>query len=80
MKIVRKSTEAGDFIGVRLFIETPVTLHNKPQATQIVRGPYMRTDGDDDSSAVTFWALASDTRKLREMFYKAWKLLEEEGA
>ena len=79
IEIVEKTTEAGDFIGVRFYIETPVTLRNPPQAAQIVRGPYMRVDGDDDSSAVTFWALKADHRKLREMLAAAQKLLDEHG-
>lgn len=77
IELVKKSTEAGDFIGVRFFIETPVTLRNPPQATQLVRGPYMRVDGDDDSSAVTFWALEADQRTLRAALHKAIKLLDE---
>lgn len=71
LEIVEKKTEAGQFIGVRFFVETPVTLKNAHGMTQTVRGPNEKVDGDDDSSAVTFWCKASQPEPLLNMLRKA---------
>src|SRR5262245_48680850 len=84
IEIVEKSTEAGDFVGVRFYIETPVTIRNQHNMTQIVRGPYEKVDGDDDSSAVTFWTKRADCGALKELFRSAvlelGQWLDGEGA
>lgn len=71
LEIVEKKTEAGEFVGVRFYIETPVTLKNNYGAKQIVRGPFEKVDGDDDSSAVTLWAKAGSPDILLKLLRKA---------
>jgi hypothetical protein len=62
--IKEKEAEGTKYFGVRFYLELPVTVDGKP-----VKGPFMHKPGDDDSSAVTFWA--TDKRRLREMLQKA---------
>lgn len=71
MEIVERETQAGKFIGIRIFIETPVTIKNEHGMKAIFRGPFEKEDGDDDSSAVTFWARAEAPDLLLKLFRKA---------
>jgi len=70
----------GTFTGVRFYLELPVTkevtgLDGCPKTEQ-VQGPFMHRDGDDDSSAVTFWGKG----KLRLMLQAALQLLDQHEA
>jgi hypothetical protein len=80
VEVVNKTTSAGDFIGVRLFIETPITLKNQHGMKQVVRGPSEPVDGDDDSSAVTLWARTASPEVLLRALRTAVLLLEQRVA
>lgn len=79
VEIVTKEIKGQKFTGLRLYLELPVTKYVKGQAdiVQEIKGPFIHGDGDDDSSAVTFWG-KSDLRnvlkimmtKLHEHYHK----------
>lgn len=71
LEIVERKTEAGEFIGLRIYIETPVTLKNEHGMKQIVRGPFEKIDGDDDTSAVTLWVRSDAPDMLLKLLRKA---------
>lgn len=73
VEIVQKSTEAGDFTGLRFYLELPVTIPNGQGGHFIHKGPFMHKPGDDDSAAVTFWG----KRDFRDVLRKALALLDE---
>ena len=68
VELVSKQTSEGTFVGVRFFLELPVTLVNGQHAS----GPFMHRPGDDDSAAVTFWGKT----QLRKMLHRALYLLD----
>lgn len=52
VELIEKHIEGeGTFTGLRLYLHLPVTLLNGEQK----QGPFLHRDGDDDSSAITFW-------------------------
>ena len=61
----------GEFVGVRFYLELPVTV-DMPKGVDQVRGPFMHHSDDDDSAAVTFWG----KRDLRTVLTKALSLLD----
>jgi hypothetical protein len=77
--IVRKEAEGQTFTGLRFYLALPVSLATPP--TRIgggpgiahVSGPFVHQEGDDDSSAVTFWG----KRDLRELLKTALAALDE---
>jgi hypothetical protein len=67
----------GAFTGVRFYLELPVTMRDADHnISGQVAGPFIHREGDDDSSAVTFWGKG----KLRLMLQAALKLLEDRDA
>jgi hypothetical protein len=68
VEIVSKEVSGEVFTGVRFYLELPVT-HGQMH----VRGPFKHHEGDDDSSAVTFWG----KRDLRELLLLGLKALDE---
>lgn len=68
IEIVEKSTEDGDFTGLRFYLYLPVTTESG-----FVQGPFIHRAGDDDSAAITFWG----KRDMRKMLRKALQLLDE---
>jgi hypothetical protein len=62
--------EKGPWLGVRFYLELPVTNINTGDQ---MRGPFVHGPGDDDSSAVTFWGKQS----FREVLQKALTLLDQ---
>ena len=66
--LVFKTIEGTKFTAVRFYLELPVTTEEGQ-----VKGPFMHREGDDDSSAVTFWG----KRDLRPMLRKALGLLDQ---
>ena len=50
IEIIEKQVNGQVFTGLRVYLELPVT---KGQVQ--VSGPFIHKEGDDDSSAVTFW-------------------------
>ena len=78
IEIISKEIDGQKFTGLRVYLELPVTLNAlstqsglaKPET---VRGAFIHRQGDDDSSAVTFWG----KRDLREVLKKALDRLDE---
>jgi hypothetical protein len=65
IEILTKEIDGITYTGLRFYLELPVMPHGGGQ----VRGPFIHREGDDDSSAVTFWG-KTDLRDLlsRAMF------------
>jgi len=57
VEIVEKMIDGQLFTGLRFYLELPVT-----RGQMQISGPFLHHDGDDDSSAVTFWG-KSDLRE-----------------
>lgn len=72
VEVISKTTEDGEFTGLRIYLELPVTVPAVGGGNRQVAGPFMHRPGDDDSSAVTFWGKA----KLRETLVKAIEALD----
>ena len=51
IEVVRKTVDGIEFTGLRFYLYMPVTLADG----RAVSGPFIHREGDDDSSAVTFW-------------------------
>lgn len=82
VEVISKTTEDGEFTGLRIYLELPVTMPSNapdgaPTANIVnVRGPFMHRPGDDDSAAVTFWG----KRDLRNVLQKAVAALDAHHA
>lgn len=80
VEIISKTIGGQVFTGLRFYLELPVTTKKEVtterfQTTTIhteVRGPFIPSEGDDDSSAVTFWGKTD----MRDMLRKALVLLD----
>lgn len=60
VEVISKTTEDGEFTGLRIYLELPVTrvANDEGEAYRTPRqekGPFIHRPGDDDSAAVTFW-------------------------
>ena len=89
IEIVEKETKDGKFTGLRIYLELPVSRFKHAVFSEIkinkdimksevedlvqLQGPFIHHEGDDDSSAVTFWGKAD----LRITLDKAMKILDE---
>lgn len=80
VEIVEKVIDGVIFTGVRLYLYLPVTQNkvidggpNRPSVGQTVQisGPFIHGEGDDDSSAITFWGKSD----LRDLLVKALDML-----
>lgn len=71
VELIEKTTKDGTFVGVRFWLELPVTAR-VGDAIRQTAGPFMHHDGDNDSAAVTFWGKA----QLKVALRKALELLE----
>lgn len=67
IEIISKEIEGHKFTGLRIYLHMPVTTPSGQ-----VQGPFMHHEGDDDSSAVTFWG----KQDLRVVLRKALELLD----
>lgn len=67
VELVGKEVDGVVFTGLRFYLELPVS---KGQVQ--VSGPFVHRDGDDDSSAVTFWG----KQDIRETLRKGLALLD----
>lgn len=67
--------EKNGFIGIRFYTELPVT-QATPTGVTIHKGPFQHHEGDDDSSAVTFWG----KRDFRNMLLRALEVLNDHYA
>jgi hypothetical protein len=76
VEIVTKQTADGVFTGVRFYLELPVRKLVDPTDLSKGyfehRGPFIHRDGDDDSSAVTFWG----KHDLRSVLRQALTILD----
>ncbi len=68
IKVTREEVNGQMFTALRFYLELPVTVEGKQY-----RGPFIHGQGDDDSSAVTFWS-GDD---MRPMLRKALELLDK---
>lgn len=68
VELISKDIEGQTFVGVRFYLELPVTI-----GFNQVRGPFLHGPGDDDSSAVTFWG----KKELKKALQNALNLLNE---
>lgn len=62
IEIIAKEIDGQTFTGLRLYLYLPATENGRQ-----VRGKFMHRDGDDDSSAVTFWGKRDLRVVLRKM-------------
>lgn len=72
VEIVTKTIDGQTFTGVRFYLALPVTVGSGKDTRQI-KGPFIHREGDDDSSAVTFWG----KRSLRAILQRSLDLLDE---
>jgi len=77
VELIEKVIDGHTFTGVRFYLELPVTVRNAESGARAeVKGPFLHRDGDDDSSAVTFWG----KRDLRNVLRTAFELLDRRYA
>jgi len=80
VEVISKTTEDGEFTGLRICLELPCTVPRKvcerdgmsEDCVENVRGPFIHRPGDDDSAAVTFWG----KKDLRDVLVKAIAALD----
>lgn len=58
---ISKTVDGVTYYGLRIYLYMPVT--TSPHRMQ-VKGPFIHREGDDDSSAVTFWGDTHDLCNL----------------
>lgn len=73
IEIISKEIEGQKFTAVRFYLELPVRIKLPHGGFTEARGPFMHRDGDDDSSAVTFWG----KKDLRPLLKEAISLLDK---
>jgi len=71
IEIISKTIDGQTFSGLRLYLYLPVTVGGKQH-----QGPFLHREGDDDSSAITFWG----KRDLREVVKIMQEKLDEHYA
>ena len=69
MEIVEKEVDGIVFTGLRFYLHLPTTLPNGGE----IKGPFIHREGDDDSSAVTFWG----KRDMRGLMAKGLDMLNK---
>ena len=74
VEIISKTIDGQKFTGLRFYLYLPVTVRPEVEtpAGREVRGPFIHSEGDDDSSAVTFWGKSD----LRDVLGKALVMLD----
>lgn len=70
IEIISKTIDGQEFTGLRFYLELPCNPTGVPSVQ--FQGPFIHREGDDDSSAVTFWGKG----KLREVLVKALNELD----
>jgi len=65
--------EKRGFTGIRFYLELPVTIKQEHGGVMQYKGPFQHHEGDDDSSAVTFWG----KHDLRASLRLALELLDQ---
>lgn len=74
IEVITKVVDGITYTGLRIYLYMPVT--TKPHNMQ-VRGPFLHRAGDDDSSAVTFWA---DREEIHQLIFAMKSAMAESGA
>lgn len=69
IEIVTKVIDGEEYTGLRIYLELPVTLPDKINEDKMrqVKGPFIHREGDDDSSAITFWGKKDLRKTLQKM-------------
>ena len=77
VEIIEKEIDGVVFTGVRFYLYLPVTLPLKRDGDSLqveqASGPFIHREGDDDSSAVTFWG----KQDMRSTLQKALNQLND---
>jgi hypothetical protein len=73
IEIISKEIDGQVFMGLRFYLELPVTVSKQIHPNGEVAGPFIHHPGDDDSAAVTFWG----KQDLREVLRKALEMLDK---
>lgn len=74
IEIIEKEIDGVRFQACRFYLYLPVTTGKDQSGYPINQsGPFIHREGDDDSSAVTFWSRG----KLREILQQAINKLDE---
>lgn len=85
VEIVEKVIKGQTFTGLRIYLYLPITSRERVcdgpdsegyEQNLHLKGPFIRSDGDDDSSAVTFWGKTD----LRDTLIKALHMLDRHYA
>lgn len=78
VEIISKEIEGQTFTGLRIYLYMPVSESNYPGGppARQHKGPFLHREGDDDSSAITFWGKTD----LRELLKIAQAKLDEHYA
>lgn len=71
IEIIEKEIDGIKFEACRFYLYLPVTVGDHQY-----EGPFIHREGDDDSSAVTFWSRG----KLREILQQAIEKLDQHHA
>ena len=73
VEVISKTVNGQEFTGLRIYLYLPVTMvGGMPQSRRHVSGPFVHEEGDDDSSAVTFWG----KKDLRQVLLKMIEQLD----
>lgn len=75
VELIEMEVEGQKFTAVRFWLELPVTIPSMvdPTGRLQVGGAFIHSEGDDDSSVVTFWG----KRELLPLLEKAVSLLRD---
>ena len=70
IEVITKTVEGIEYHALRFYLWLPVTTPGGGQ----IKGPFMHSANDDDSSAVTFWG---SKRRLKNTLELALKILSD---
>lgn len=88
IELVTKTTPDGEFTGIRFYLYLPTTIPPgyslvrdtpsgpEPCDQRAIKAPFLHSENDDDSSAITFWG----KQDIRTAFRKALELLDDHYA
>jgi hypothetical protein len=72
VEIITKKVDGREYTGLRLYLYLPVTTKDGIQ----MQGAFIHREGDDDSSAITFWG----KQDLRKVLKKSLRMLDRHYA
>lgn len=73
VEVVSKTVDGVTFTGIRFYLYMPVTMDPQGGTRFEAKGPFIHREGDDDSSAVTFWGKPGVS--VRDLMEKAVNLM-----